>query len=144
MNRSFNKYTILSEIKKRQFNNQRLLQLVLNQIESEYHVDIVQCSLHQNILTISVSKQLVATKLRYNLTQLTKKLQNIPEFHSLKKIKLQISLLPSAEKIVYVEPPFEPVYSNKSSELINSLSKTIGDPELSKSLKRLAKHIHAK
>ncbi|MFK5985025.1 MAG: DciA family protein [Pseudomonadota bacterium] len=101
---------------------------------------ICQCSFHQQILTIVVSSQLIASKLRYALPQLKNQLKGINIFRSLRKIRLQINQAKKQKQLTAVKIS-KPVYSNNSANLVLALSENINDPELQLSLQKLAQHI---
>jgi hypothetical protein len=130
--------------------NKNLTQIVLDCLSADLKIAISQSILFQNTLTIVVSNQLLASKLRYSLTNLKNKLKTYDEFKALRKIKLHIQ---SSQVLVHGNAHrdkqaiandknlTQPVYSNHSSDLINNFSNSVKDEELQESLDRLAKHI---
>jgi hypothetical protein len=131
---------ILTELNAQYNRNKELLKKVTNSLPDEFKLTISQCTYYQNTLTIIISSQLIASKLRYSLPQLKKQLQLFDIFCSLRKIRLQISPAISVHK-QETKNMSKPVYSDKTAELLLFLSETIDNPELQLSLKKLAQHV---
>jgi len=131
---------ILSELKNKYLKNAKIVKLVCDILPDEFSLHISQCVFNQNTLTIVISNQLIASKLRYSLPQLKKQLQTFDTFRLLRKIRLQINTAISPDK-GETKNISKPVYSDKSAELLFSLSDTIDNPELQQSLKKLSQHI---
>ncbi len=130
--------------------NKKLSQIVLDCLSEDFNEVISQSILFQNTLTIVVSNQLLASKLRYSLTNLKSKLKTYDEFKTLRKIKLhiqssQVLIHGNAHRdkqaIVKDKNITKPVYSNNSSNLLSNFSNSVNDIDLQESLNRLAKHI---
>jgi hypothetical protein len=131
---------ILSLLKTQYNKNTELSKIVCNILPDEFSLSIFQCFYNQNTLTIVISNQLLASKLRYNLPYLKQQLQKSSKFHSLRKIRLQINTSMEAHK-QQVNHLLKPIHSDKSSELLLSLSDSIDNDELKLSLKKLSQHI---
>jgi hypothetical protein len=130
--------------------NKKLTQIVIASLSDDFKEVISQSMLFQNTLTITVSNQLLASKLRYSLTNLKNKLKTYAEFNTLRKIKIHIQLNQTLihgtahkdkQAITKDKNSSKPVYSNSSSSLLSSFSNSIDDIELQESLNKLAKHI---
>lgn len=131
---------ILSELKTQYIKNTKLYKSVCSILPGEFNLSISQCFFNQNTLTIIIPNQLIASKLRYSLPQLKKQLQQLNDFHHLRKIRLQINaaLIPQKKQAKNLS---QPVYSDKSAELLLNLSETIDNPQLQQSLKKLSQNI---
>jgi len=116
---------------------------VVDVIPDEIKEHIIDCFMHQTLLTLVVENQLIASKIRYILPQLKGKLQSHDEFKILRKIRLQIKVSKLKEKILIDKGP-KPQYSIASSSLLNELAESIGDQELQNALIKLAKHVKEK
>ncbi|MFK5893882.1 MAG: DciA family protein [Pseudomonadota bacterium] len=132
---------ILGNLNAQYIKNNELLLKICSNLPEEFRSNISQCSFYQNTLTIMVSNQLIASKLRYCLPQLKKKLQTFDFFCSLRKIRLQINTAITADNKNQAKNFSKPVYSDKTADLLLSLSNTIANPALQTSLKKLARHI---
>ncbi len=131
---------ILAEFYKQNSKNTNLSEYVFKLIPSEYKLDILQCIYAKPILTLVVSNQLSASKIRYLLPQLKNQLQANEFFHSLRKIRLQINTQ-HQPKTAIPQNISKPVYSNTSASLLLSLSNSIDSKGLQESLQKLARHI---
>ena len=134
---------ILSELKYQYTKNIDLSKIVCDLLPDEFCFSIYHCFYNQSTLTVVITNQLLASKLRYNLPQLKQQLQKLAQFHLLRKIRLQINTVITINQ-QETKKLSKPIYSDKSSELLLSLSNSIDNPELQQSLKKLSQHIKTK
>ncbi len=142
--------SVLKQIREKEKQNQNIMYLLLQQIKPAERQHIQYCSLHQNILTISVNTPLFLSRLRYQLPQLQKKLKRFPEFRALRQIRLKqyhsfsLSYAGLNRHHPLRHQLFQPRYSQRAAAIVAQSASEIKDPVLGKALKKLAASLQQK
>ena len=94
-------------------------------------------SLKNNTLLLITDSATWAAKLRFHIPEILKTLNNEPDYSKIKSIRIKV--IP--ENKIQQKHSRSPVYiSDNASSILTYMSKTISDPELSKSFLKLASH----
>ena len=93
-------------------------------------------NVQDDVLTLAVTSNVWASRLRYQLPQLLRQLKRHRRFHHLKEIRLVV--LPESRQRHRQRPPLK--LTLKSAEVINSAASSIDDKRLSAALRKLVRH----